>query len=173
MVTTKSVVTRTIPGLVTQWSDITIPAAHPSSSVPDAPERARAAVRENHAALVSAVAECADAVAASWNGDSATDREAVAPPLRAALGECGALVRAPAALANAADAADLALPAEPVAAPPYVVVTSRGLVLRATADDARLVVTLVAFAVERDAEADAPTRYVRADDRVEAALRYP
>jgi hypothetical protein len=49
------------------------------------------------------------------------------------------------------------MPAPPVAAPPYVVVTSEGVVLRATIPDGRLVVTLRVFDVERGAE----TRYVR------------
>jgi GTPase involved in cell partitioning and DNA repair len=73
-----------------------------------------------------------------------------------------------------------------VAAPPYVAGASRGLVLRATTDGGRLVVTVVAFRVERDDGADdgGPdggsaddggeydgARYVRADDRVEVRIR--
>lgn len=133
----------------------------------DVPDRVRAALRDEHPDLVAAVAECADAVAAAWDGDDAADRAAVVPPFRAALGERGVLAAAPDALATAADAAGFALPAEPVAAPPYVVVTSRGLALRATTDGGRLVVTVEAFAVERGDD----VRYVRADDRVAVALR--
>lgn len=57
------------------------------------------------------------------------------------------------------------LRAEPVAAPPYVTVTSTGLVLRGTTPSGRLVATVHAFDVARR-----PTRYVRGPDAVEAAL---
>ena len=55
----------------------------------------------------------------------------------------------PAVLRECVAAAGGQLRAEPVAAPPYVVVTSVGPVLRATLDEGRLVVTLRVFAVER------------------------
>jgi hypothetical protein len=50
------------------------------------------------------------------------------------------------------------LQADPVPAPPYVVVTSVGPLLRATLEAGRLVVTVRAFRVERG---DGGTRYVR------------
>ncbi|WP_336344475.1 hypothetical protein [Halalkalicoccus ordinarius] len=53
-----------------------------------------------------------------------------------------------------------------MAAPPYVTVTSRGPVLRATLSSGRLVVRIVLFDVERD-----PVRYVRRGGRPEDVLR--
>ena len=109
-----------------------------------------------HADLLDTVLACADAVADSWDGAVTTDRAAVVDPFQRALDRAGVLDRLPAALAGAVDALNEELPAQPVAAPPYVTITNVGPVLRATLDSERLVVTIHAFAVERD-----PTRYVR------------
>lgn len=132
----------------------------------------RTRVLEAHADVVEGAVAAADAVAARWDGSGAsgavaagstgndratTERAAVVEPLRAELASAGLLDRLPAVLADAAAAAGYDLPAEPVAAPPYVVVTGRGPVLRATVDDGRIVVVLGVFRVERD-----PVRYVRA-----------
>ena len=53
-------------------------------------------------------------------------------------------------LAAAVDAAGYTLPATPVPAPPYVVVTSTGPVLRGTVDDGRLLVGIDCFEVVRE-----------------------
>lgn len=113
-----------------------------------------ALVREHilaeHADLLGTTADCAEAVAAGWDGDATADREAVVPPLRAALERTGVLGRLPALVHSAAAALDAPLPAEPVAAPPYVVVTATGPVVRATFPDrGRLVVEVGAFEVDR------------------------
>jgi len=102
------------------------------------------------------VLACADDVADSWGGDATTDRAAVVEPFERRLDQAGVLDCLPAVLAEAVDALGAELPAEPVAAPPYVAITSVGPVLRATLDSGRLVVTIHAFVIERD-----PTRYVR------------
>ncbi|WP_049902697.1 hypothetical protein [Halococcus agarilyticus] len=119
-----------------------------------------ATVREHllttHADLLDTVLVCADVVADSWDGDTTPDRAAVVDPFERRLDRAGVLDRLPAMLAGAIDALGAELTAEPVAAPPYVAITSVGPVLRATLDSERLVVTIHAFAVERD-----PTRYVR------------
>ncbi len=134
-------------------------------------DAARSRILDAHADVVAGVVEAADTVADGWNGGAAgtgatdsdapatTDRAAVVEPLRAELRARGLLDRAPAVLADAVTAAGYDLPAEPVAAPPYVVVTGRGPVLRGTVADGRLVVVLAVFRVERD-----PVRYVRAGD---------
>lgn len=145
----------------------------------DVPAAARARLLDAHADLVEAVCESADAVAAA--AGAPTDGEAIVRPLTAALRETGALERFPAALADAVDATGRSLPATPVAAPPYVVVTSRGPVLRATLSDGRLVVSIRAFAVERpepesgSGSGSAEARYVRASgdpaETVDVAFR--
>lgn len=116
----------------------------------DSATRARERVLDAHAETVETVLRCADAVAAKWPAESATDRSAVADPLRRELEAAGAWARLPEVLAAAVDAAGFSLPATPVAAPPYVAVTSKGPILRATVSDGRLVVLLQAFEVERD-----------------------
>jgi hypothetical protein len=88
-----------------------------------------------------------------------------ADALRARLAAAGLLARAPGVLADCVTAAGRDLPFAPVAAPPYVVVTTEGLVLRATLDDGRLVVRLAAHAYDRAAGA-----WRRGGDTPEAAL---
>jgi hypothetical protein len=114
------------------------------------PVAAREYVEGEHAAIVDAVADCADEVAASWDGDSTTDASQVSERLEAALTETGVLDALPGVLHGAVDAAGGEMQAEPVAAPPYVVVTSRGPVLRATLPQGRLVARFVMFRVTDD-----------------------
>ncbi len=127
-------------------------------------EQLRAAAREHllaeHRDLLAATLDCADRVAGAAHEDGA--RRALADCLR----ERGLLGRFPGALSSAVAAAGYEMPAAPAPAPPYVVVTDAGVLLRATLPPGRLVATIEAFAVERD-----PRRYVRAEDSPEAALR--
>lgn len=135
----------------------------------------RAAVRRyvlaEHADVVEAVIDCADAVAADWSDDTTTDRDAVVPPLAEVLRTTGVLGRLPLVLAGAVEATGNTLSAPPVAAPPYVAVTSRGPVLRATLPDDRLVVTLAVFAVERGETVRYRRGGTTARESVEVALR--
>ena len=108
----------------------------------------RTQLREERGDLVAAVLDCADAVVAGRD-DTTTEATRVAEPLRATLERAGVLETLPAVLAECVAVAGGRLRAEPVAAPPYVVVTSVGPVLRATLDEERLVATLRAFRVER------------------------
>lgn len=125
----------------------------------DLPMRAREYVLNEHPALVVRVIECADAVAAGWEEKSTTDPDHVADRLATVLEHAGIVRRLPAVLEGAVGAVGGTLPATPVPAPPYVVITSRGPVLRATTDRGRLVITLGVFDVER-ADGGGP-RYVR------------
>ncbi len=111
---------------------------------------ARRRIQREHRGTVRAVDACADAVADAWDGPLATDRAAVVDPLRRRLAARGVLETLPRVLADAVDAAGFELPATPVPSPPYVAVTSRGPILRATVDPGRLVIRLDAFEVVRD-----------------------
>lgn len=115
---------------------------------------------------VETVCDCATATAAGWDGDSTADRERVVPPFRAALDRSGALAAAPDVLSSCVAAAGAELPADPVAGPPYVVVTGEGLLLRATLD-VRLLVRVRTFTLRRGA--DGP-RYVRTGETPEDAV---
>ncbi|MFB6117502.1 hypothetical protein [Halosegnis sp.] len=94
--------------------------------------------------------DCAASVAAGWDGPATTDRERVVPPYRATLRRAGVLEAAPTVLGECVAAAGERLAADPVAAPPYVVVTGEGLLLRATLDK-RLLVWVRAFRLRRTA----------------------
>ena len=117
--------------------------------------------------LVEGVLACADRVAADWDGTGTTDRAAVVDPFESLLGASGLLETFPTVLAECVEAAGASLSARPVAAPPYVVVTSAGVLLRATLDGGRLVVTFRAFEVDRTGERP---RYVRGPTDPEAAV---
>ncbi|XVH31922.1 hypothetical protein ACNS7O_01705 [Haloferacaceae archaeon DSL9] len=127
-----------------------------------------------HADVLGATIACADSVAASWSPDpssgapATTDRDAVVGPLRATLRGAGVLSAFPPTLSAAVAATGETLSAPPVAAPPYVAITSTGPVLRATLPPGRLVIELVVFAVER--RADDP-RYTRRGETGEEILR--
>jgi len=129
-----------------------------------------AAVREyllsERRSWVETVCDCATATAAGWDGDATADRERVVPPFRAALDRAGVLAAAPDVLTGCVAAAGTTLAADPVAGPPYVVVTGEGLLLRATLD-ARLLVHVRTFALRRGP--DGP-RYVRVGETPEAAV---
>jgi hypothetical protein len=139
---------------------------------PDSDRAARpldeAAVRErlgtDHGAVLDAVAATADALA---SGDEPfTDGQALASALEDGLAETEVFDKLPAVLATAVDAAGLTLAADPVAAPPYVTVTSRGPILRGSTPKGRLVVRLAVFDVDR-----APRRYIRTPAPGRLALR--
>lgn len=112
---------------------------------------ARECVLTDHAAVVAAVGASAAAVETTAHAADTErrhrfdDGSAVADALQSALAARGVLGQLPDVLAAAVDAAGGTLSAAPVAAPPYVAVTSRGPVLRATLDGGRLVVGLRVF----------------------------
>lgn len=108
---------------------------------------AKACVRNEHADVLDAIDTCADEVCAPWEGDYTRDSRAIVEPMGAALEARAVLDRLPTVLADAVGAAGYDLSAPPVAAPPYVVVTSRGPILRATIDPGRLVIRFDAFDV--------------------------
>lgn len=111
------------------------------------PQNVNARLLDAHRPALERVFDCADSVAESWDGETTTDRDAVVVPFRATLRASNALEPLAEALEDSVTAAGYPLAARPVPAPPYVVVTSRGVVLRATVPDGRLVATLSAFEV--------------------------
>lgn len=141
-----------------------------ADSLPDAEEpaaRVRRRLRERHAATLARVGRVADAVAAEW-ATPPTDRTAVTAPFERRLtdDDRAALLGT---LATAVDALGAPLPADPVPAPPYLVVAATGPILRATLSDCRLVVELRVFTVSRTG--DGPATYRRGDDRLRVRLR--
>lgn len=133
----------------------------------DDADAARTYVLESHRETLVAVLACADAVAAGrTRGAGATDGRTLAADLERELRREGVLETVPDLLAGAVAAADRELTATPVAAPPYVAVTSVGPVARATVGDERLVIAIEVFGVERGER----TRYVRRARRPAEAL---
>lgn len=148
----------------------------PDDAGTDPATAAREQLLATHADTIDATLAAADAVAAEWprldDGRPATaDSDALVRALRAALDERGLLETYPGTLAAAVDAAGYALPATPVPAPPYVVVTSTGPVLRGTVEAGRLVVRIDCFEVVRNpAGIPASVAYARAGLSAAAAL---
>lgn len=129
----------------------------------------RRRVLEAHNGVVEDVVACAASVAGAWDGDATSERAALVDPLEQRLRETGVLADLPTVLTAAVDAAGGELSATPVAAPPYVVVTSTGPLLRATIDRGRLVVAFRTFAVERGTD-ESDVSYVHRDVTPEEAL---
>ncbi|MEZ3144653.1 hypothetical protein [Halobaculum sp. MBLA0143] len=133
----------------------------------DPTARVRRRVREQHPETLDRVWRAADAVADEWTAPP-SDRTGVTEPFERRLtsdDRAGLL----AVLETAAEALGASLPADPVPAPPYLVVTATGPILRATLPDCRLVVELRAFTVSR--ASDGPATYRRDDDRIRVRLR--
>ncbi|WP_339103846.1 hypothetical protein [Haloterrigena salinisoli] len=122
---------------------------------------ARRRIQTEHAAVVEAVQYCADRVAEPWDTSRTTSRTTVTDGLRSELEATGLLERLPGVLADIVAATGHELSASPVAEPPYVVVTSRGPVLRATIGPGRLVIRFDVFDVVRDADPGQPPAYRR------------
>ncbi len=105
------------------------------------------------------IVNCAERVARDWattptGQPVAADRSAVVPPMETALERADVLGELPTTLAACVTAAGGTLDATPVAAPPYVTITSTGPVLRATIGEERLVIRFAVFDVQEG-------RYVR------------
>ncbi|MWV41211.1 hypothetical protein [Natrialba sp. INN-245] len=123
----------------------------------------RRRIRSEHSDVVASVGGCADRVADPWDTSRTTDGRAVAGSLRTELERTGSLERLSAVLEDVVTAAGYELRADPVPAPPYVVVTSRGPILRATIDPGRLVILFGVFEVVPNASTDRVTAYRRTD----------
>ncbi|NHX35525.1 MULTISPECIES: hypothetical protein [Halolamina] len=145
-------------------------------SAADPAAAARAHLLDTHADTLDAVLAAADTVAADWNplddGRPATaERDQLVDGLRSELADGGVLETLPETLVSAVDAAGYALPATPVPAPPYVVLTTTGPVLRGTVDDGRLVVRIDCFEIVRQPDGvDAPVAYAHRAASPDAAL---
>ncbi|NHN46729.1 hypothetical protein G9464_03850 [Halostella sp. JP-L12] len=127
----------------------------------------RRAIVDAHRETLAATVDAARTVAAAWPGETVRDPSAVAAPLEGELRERGLVEDLLATLDTAAAAIDESIRGAPVPAPPYLSVTSRGPVCRATLSGGdRLVVEPVMFAVDRR-----PARYRFADPDVEECLR--
>lgn len=122
---------------------------------------ARRRIRDEHADVVAAIGQSADRVVDPWDTARTTDRDAVVEGQRRALEATGLLARLPLVLSDVVTATGYSLPARPVAEPPYVVVTSRGPVLRATIAPGRLVIRFDVFDVVRDGGPDRSPAYRR------------
>lgn len=117
------------------------------SSLTEAVERR---FETEHATVLESIDRCAGAVTSEWDGDTVSDSQQVVDPLRDALRDSGVHRRLPTVLEDLVTAAGYSLPASPVAAPPYVVISSRGPMLRGTIEPGRLVVEVRAFTLSRD-----------------------
>lgn len=125
-------------------------AGRPRSPVSDAERRIRRHVEREHRNVVDGIDACAAAVERSLSDDRRRDGAAIRAALRAELERAGLRQRLSTVLDASLRATSFELPAELVPAPPYVVVTSRGPMLRATLDSGRIVIRFDVFEVDRD-----------------------
>ncbi|MFB6104805.1 MAG: hypothetical protein ABEJ57_06980 [Halobacteriaceae archaeon] len=106
------------------------------------------AIRATHESVLAAVDRRGTEVTREWPADGLGDGRRAATDLDTAFRAEGILERLPPVLETAAATLGTAPVADPVAAPPYVVVTSRGPVLRATLPRWRVVLTLAVVTIE-------------------------
>lgn len=99
-------------------------------------------VHEEFPDVLAAIADDVASATADWPAAGVHDSGRVRTAIRTALQTSGVGGRLPRILESAVTELDASLPVAPVAAPPYVVVTSEGVLLRATLADARLVIQL-------------------------------
>ena len=126
----------------------------------------RSHLRSTYGNILAAIAASADATADSWPGESVTERQRVVDPFRSALDERDVLDELPGLLEDLVATVGEDLTASPVAAPPYIVVTSTGVLLRGTLPGRRLVVAVSPFAVDRN---PSPTYYRRDELAIEVS----
>lgn len=107
-------------------------------------------VLETHRETVLEVCGVGNAVAASWPGQTVSEAGQVTDPLADRLDAASLPEQLLDTLDTAVDATEREMTGNPVPAPPYFVVTSRGPTCRATLDDGqRLVLLFELFGVKR------------------------
>ncbi len=112
----------------------------------------RRRIQRDHEPIIDGIDYCADAVAESWDGTQTTERNRVVDPLRSALESAGILESLPIVLADAVESAGYELEATPVPSAPYVVLTSRGPICRATIEPGRVLIRFDVFDVVRNSQ---------------------
>ncbi|NGM70973.1 hypothetical protein G6M89_18515 [Natronolimnobius sp. AArcel1] len=124
---------------------------------------ARERIQTAHQPIIAAINDCATQVAAPWDTARTTNPDAVVDPLRRALAERGVLAELVSLLVDVVEAIGYECHGSPVPAPPYVIVTSRGPMVRVTIDPGRLVIRFDAFEVLRDPDPERRATYHRCD----------
>lgn len=120
----------------------------------------RARLRANHEEALRAIADCADTVVRSWDEHVTADPRLITDPLEGCLQETETLPELLDMLRSGVSAAGCTLPVDPVPAPPYLMITSLGPVLRGPTAGGRLVITITVFEV-RDGS---PRTYHRTEE---------
>lgn len=114
-------------------------------SVTDPGVRIADHVRSSYPDVLDAIDAAGARASEDWPADGIGDASSVRAAFRRELDAAGVHDRLPRILVSAVEAAGGTLRSSPVAAPPYVVVTSLGITLRATLEAHRLVVELRVF----------------------------
>lgn len=114
-------------------------------------------IRAGHEQTLARVDACAEVVVTTWEGRSTTDPGPLRQALETALRNRGVMSDFPEIILTATEALGYELSADPVAAPPYVTVSSLGPVLRGTMSEGRIVITIGVFEVT----SQDPDQYVR------------
>lgn len=113
--------------------------------VDDIESAIEAHIQEAHPGVLDAVAAAAATASSDWPADGVSSGRVVREQFDQALTAHGVRPDLVEVLKGAVGATGQSLQSSPVPAPPYVVVTSLGVCLRATLEDVRLVVELRAF----------------------------
>lgn len=128
-------------------------------------------VTASHSDLLVATLDAATTVALAWEGSKTPDRDRIVGPLRSELRDRGLLDRYASLLAKLQSRVDDDAGPEIVPAPPYVVITSRGPVLRLSVEPERIVIRLHLFEIERGDTVYYRQRAVTPEDVVRVSVR--
>lgn len=114
-------------------------------------------VTSRHEPFLTDIESAATAVTESWECDWVDDPSAIVDPLGCELDRRNVIDRCPRVIEDVLSELGSRPFAPIVAAPPYVVVTSRGPMLRATLDECRIILLIRVFSVDTGG----PVRYER------------
>lgn len=130
-------------------------------------DRVRRRLVATHRETLAATVDAGGAVARAWPADRVADAGAVRRPLETVLRERGLVTDLLDLLEAGAGVMDASIQGSPVPAPPYLAITSRGPLCRATLSGGdRLVVRVALFGVGPE-----PPRYRFLDPDPEECLR--
>lgn len=102
-------------------------------------------LRAEYGSVLDTIAAAADSAVEDWPTPRVGDGELVRSSLREALAAGDVHEQLPALLETVVSRFGATMTATPVPAPPYVVVTSLGVLLRATTERGRILVTMQVF----------------------------
>ncbi|MFB6254469.1 MAG: hypothetical protein ABEI06_07660 [Halobacteriaceae archaeon] len=123
-------------------------------------------IRDQYPAILASISDCAETTRQKLDQHPTQEGDQIKTFLQDCLDKKNLLAACSHLLQESLQAQGLELPAQPVPSPPYVVVTSRGVMLRGTFEDQRIVILLQVFTVDPENT----SQYRRCDLQIHVAV---